>query len=148
MTLDYAQLKKILPQDCEFIGNRELVFNGLQSLYECTQDEITWIKPGVRNEKELINSTKASGIICSPESFQLYNGETPHKLFLLHHNPKQIFFKIVQYIYNSDLNKQSKTILNVFANPYSRNVFDHYNAKHAIYLNRHIPLYIDIYMMK
>jgi UDP-3-O-[3-hydroxymyristoyl] glucosamine N-acyltransferase len=109
MTLDYAQLKKILPQDCEFIGNRELVFNGLQSLYECAQDEITWIKPGVRNEKELINSTKASGIICSPDSFQLYNGETQHKLFLLHHNPKQIFFKIVQYIYNLDLNKQSQT---------------------------------------
>jgi len=111
MTLDYSQLKNILPEDCEFIGKNDLIFTGLQSIYECKQGEITWIKPGVRDEKSLLNSTQASCIICSPDSFRLYKGERSSKLFLIHKDPKNVFFKIIQFIYKSGLKINSESFI-------------------------------------
>ena len=107
MKVDYHLLKSILPNICEFKGNLELTFINIQSVYESNSNEITWIKNGVKNEVEIINNVSANGIICSPSSQKLFNGDINTKLFILHPNPKLIFQILTKFIYNSKYEKQN-----------------------------------------
>ncbi|MDG1841319.1 MAG: hypothetical protein P8I93_03115 [Crocinitomicaceae bacterium] len=106
MKLDYQLLKSILPNNCQFKGDFELLFNNIQSAYESKANEITWIKNGVKNEAELMNIVPANGIICAPSSQKLFNGDINTKLFIIHPNPKLIFQIITKFIYDSKFEKQ------------------------------------------
>jgi UDP-3-O-[3-hydroxymyristoyl] glucosamine N-acyltransferase len=108
MKIDIKILKEILNFDCEFIGNQNLILNGIQSIYECIDGDISWIKPGVKEEKKLINETKASCILCSPESYALYKGNLDNKLFIIYEDPKILYLYVNKFIddYNSSKTKE------------------------------------------
>ena len=65
MILNFELLKSILPLNCIFKGNKIIIFSGIQSVYECSENEITWVKPGVKSAKELINSTVRVTVMMS-----------------------------------------------------------------------------------
>jgi UDP-3-O-[3-hydroxymyristoyl] glucosamine N-acyltransferase len=107
MKLDNKSLKSILPNTCEFSGNIGLSFSNIQSAYESKTNEITWIKEGITNETEIINNVSATGIICSPKTKKLYNGDLNGNLFILHPNPKLIFQILTKFMYNLKYEKQN-----------------------------------------
>lgn len=100
MILNFELLKSILPLNCIFKGNKIIIFSGIQSVYECSENEITWVKPGVKSAKELINSTVSKGIICNLETFHFFSGTFDNKLFIISENPQDVFYHLVNYIYN------------------------------------------------
>jgi UDP-3-O-[3-hydroxymyristoyl] glucosamine N-acyltransferase LpxD len=95
--LSFRQLKEILSDDCVFVGNAELEFTGIQSVYECQPGDVTWIKPGVRDEKNLINQTVATCILCNKDSFKFFTGNIDQKLFVLHDDPKILYLRITKF---------------------------------------------------
>ncbi len=98
MQITVDQLISIFGEDCKFIGNTSLVFNGIQSVYECKAGDITWIKPGVKDESSLINETVASCILCSPLSYSLFKGSTDNKLFVIYEDPKMLYLYVNKFI--------------------------------------------------
>jgi len=98
MQITFDHLTSIFGEDCQFEGNRTLVFKGIQSAYECQQGDITWIKPGVKDESGLINSISATCILCSPDSFKLYKGSLNDKLFVIHEDPKILYLYVNKFI--------------------------------------------------
>jgi UDP-3-O-[3-hydroxymyristoyl] glucosamine N-acyltransferase len=95
--LSFLHLKEILSDDCVFIGNDKLEFSGIQSVYESQLGDVTWIKPGVRDEKTLINQTDASCILCTKDSFEHFQGSLDQKLFVLHEDPKILYLCVTKF---------------------------------------------------
>ncbi len=99
MNIDFRTLKRIGPAGCRFVGNTKLSFRGIQSVYDSGKDDITWIKPGVRDEKKLVNTTGAGGIICTEGLFECFEGDLEKKLFILHENPKSVFSAVTKFVH-------------------------------------------------
>jgi UDP-3-O-[3-hydroxymyristoyl] glucosamine N-acyltransferase len=98
MEIDIRVIESLTAVNCELAGNKNAVFTGMQSIQEATAEDISWIKPGHPDNQQLINSTKAGGIICNRATFEVFNGSTSGKLFIITDDPKRIFVTFVQYI--------------------------------------------------
>lgn len=101
--INYHHLQSIFGEDCRFVGNKKLIFNKIQSIYECEKGNITWVKPGVKDEEILINKTNATCILCNEDSFNVYKGDFEEKLFVIHEDPKLLYLYINKFI--EDLNE-------------------------------------------
>jgi UDP-3-O-[3-hydroxymyristoyl] glucosamine N-acyltransferase LpxD len=109
--IDFNQLKAIFADDCVFYGNNKLKFNKIQSVYESEEGNITWIKPGVKDEGYLINNTKASCILCSLESYQMYKGSLDNKFFVVHNDPKMLYLYVNKFLTDLYSPKQVKSFI-------------------------------------
>jgi UDP-3-O-[3-hydroxymyristoyl] glucosamine N-acyltransferase len=98
MELDIEKLEQTLSENCIFIGNKDLVFKKVNSVYESTEGEITWIKQGISEDEKLINNTKASCIICHEDTFMHYKGITTNRLFIISKTPKLEYFRLLKYV--------------------------------------------------
>ncbi len=96
--INYQHLQSIFGEDCKFIGNKELIFDKIQSIYECEEGNITWVKPAVKDEEVLINQTKATCILCSEESYNKFKGNIDNKLFVIHEDPKMLYLYMNKFI--------------------------------------------------
>lgn len=100
MEISINEIKTIVDRSCKIAGNDCLIFSGMQSIHEANNRMITWIKPGVENAKNIINTTLASGIICDQPTFDLYSGNLNDKLFIISDHPKATFVAFVKFINN------------------------------------------------
>lgn len=105
MQIELNKLKELLSNGVKIEGTKPSIFTGIQSIYEVENGEITWIKEGVKGEKDIINETKASGIICAPSTYAMFNGNKEDKVFFVTNEPKGTFVKVIQEISNSKSKK-------------------------------------------
>jgi len=109
--ITFKVLKSILSKDCVFLGNKELIFKGVNSIYESNIGEISWIKQGVKDEDKLINLSKASCIVCSRETYNKYNQDLKDKLFVISKDPKYNFVKILNYLEVQNNNSNNEFLI-------------------------------------
>lgn len=102
MILDLDMLQTVIPKECKFIGNKDLKFIRVNSIYEVKVGEISWIKPMVKNEENLLNNTLASAIICTKESFEKYQGSLEKILFIIHPDPEEVYVRILDGFFKVD----------------------------------------------
>jgi UDP-3-O-[3-hydroxymyristoyl] glucosamine N-acyltransferase len=96
--ITFNDLQLILKENCTIYGNKELLFNGVNTIYDSVNGDISWVKPGVKDEYKLINETKASCIVCSNETYKKFNQQSENKLFIISEDPKLIFVKILKFL--------------------------------------------------
>lgn len=96
--INFEILTKVLGNSCEYRGNNDLFFDKFKQIEESEGDAISWIKPGIKNSFEIINSIKSTGIICDFETFELYKGSLNNKLFIITNDPKEAFVRLLVYI--------------------------------------------------
>ncbi len=101
LAIDFDTLRQAMGPECEFIGNKTIICSGMSPVTEAAAGDITWIKPGLSDEAELINRTGASCILCSPGTFRLYSGSVEDKLFVIHDDPKLLSLWMSRYIMRS-----------------------------------------------
>lgn len=109
MLLDIAVLKEVFSVDCIYAGNENLKFEGINSVYDAVNGQITWIKPNVKDIEEVLSNTKASCIICNEETFNLSNKESG-RLYVIAKSPKLEYFKLLKHIRNSTYKKPLSAI--------------------------------------
>jgi len=107
--INYNYLKTVIGEDCDFVGNKNLIFSKLQSIFESVEGDITWIKPGINNEELIINQTNASCLISTKESFQKFKKNKNDKLFIICEEPKRVFVKLLKHFDSLDRQKTEGT---------------------------------------
>ncbi len=111
LNITYKDLQVLFSEDCLFYGNKNLTFSGIQSVYECKEGDITWIKPGVKDEVTLINVTKATCILCTPSSYLLFKGSIEDKLFVVYEDAKILYLYVNKYILDITTAKQKGSFI-------------------------------------
>ncbi len=110
MEINILVIDSLIGEHCRLVGNRNIVFNGMHSIEEATLQDIIWIKSGRADYKQLINSTKAGGVICDEFTFDSFEGDFNNKLFIITKDPKSIFVAFVRYI-STQLNSKSEYLI-------------------------------------
>ena len=103
--IDINRIQEILSNQITFKGNKTFTFNGIQAAQEAEEGYMTWIKPGGKYEKELVNSVEATGIICKESTLELFEGDLKNKLFILTDKPKYVFVKLLKEISENEHGK-------------------------------------------
>ena len=99
----------ILKTSCQYVGNRELEFDGFKPVMEAEKSHLSWIRPAVGKAAFFINNTRAGCIICNQETYGLYTGNADNILFVISNNPLHSFVKILNHF--EDMRKESETVL-------------------------------------
>jgi UDP-3-O-[3-hydroxymyristoyl] glucosamine N-acyltransferase len=95
------EILSILPKNYEIIGNRDLMFNSIDSIFEAKEGSLSWIRSDVPNIETLVNSTKATVIVCD-KSVHINEDLFSSKCFLRVEKPELAFLKIVKHLYRND----------------------------------------------
>ncbi len=111
LTINFQHLLSLFGEDCFFYGNKELVFNRIQSIYESEEGNITWVKPGVKDEAFLINETKATCILCNEDSYTKFKGNLELKLFVVHEDPKMLYLYVNKFIEDLSYKREQKSFI-------------------------------------
>jgi UDP-3-O-[3-hydroxymyristoyl] glucosamine N-acyltransferase LpxD len=109
--INFQHLLSLFGEDCLFYGNKNLIFNRIQSIYDSEDGNITWVKPGVKDEDILINETKATCILCNEASFNKYKGIIEHKLFVINDDPKKLYLFVNKFIEDLIYKKEQKSFI-------------------------------------
>ena len=94
MPIDLRIISDITDIPFELKGNEALILEDFKPVFEASGNDITWIRPGIKNAEELINETSAGCIICDEETFELYKGNG-EKLFVITSNPQIVFTRLI-----------------------------------------------------
>lgn len=105
-----ATIASLLGQQVRLAGPEDLVLTGMQSVQEASETDLVWIRPGVKNAGELVNTTKARGIICDENTQQLFTGDPKRTLFVITADPKTAFVTFVKYINDQQTEKTGPMI--------------------------------------
>ena len=94
------EIKKILSGHYDVYGNKSLIFDGFKPITEASNSHISWIRPGIKNAAELINTTSAGCVICNTEVFGQYKGDSGNILFIVSDTPHILFVKLLSHFYS------------------------------------------------
>lgn len=97
-TFTLNDIKTLLPNEFSIIGNEsDLFFTNITSIFEANEHSLTWLNPNRKDQKEILEKTKAKIIICN------FSTETYlcDKVFILVEKPKLIFLRIVELLFGS-----------------------------------------------
>ncbi|MCB0723888.1 MAG: hypothetical protein KDC73_04250 [Ignavibacteriae bacterium] len=94
MAIDIRILSDITDVPFQLKGNEALILEDFKPVFEASENDITWIRSGIKNASELINGTSAGCIVCDEDTFDLYK-ENEEKLFVITSNPQIVFARLI-----------------------------------------------------
>jgi UDP-3-O-[3-hydroxymyristoyl] glucosamine N-acyltransferase LpxD len=110
MKISIRDIQTLINGKSEIVGNLSAVFSGIQSVQDAERSDLIWIKPSIKETENIINSTKAGGIICDHVAYKLFRGNINDKLFIITDDPKSVYVAVVKFINDKIFPHKSATI--------------------------------------
>lgn len=101
-----ATIKKHLPLEFNILGNEEVTFDKVNSLFDAEENSLTWVRSSLPNSDKLIENCLSSVIICDknirPSEYSLSK-----KAFIITEKPDVTFLRLVKCLYKKEASPES-----------------------------------------
>lgn len=116
---ELGDIEKFLPLNYTIVGNRNVRFNSVDSLFEAKENSLTWIRGSLANANTIVNSCLSSVIICD-ENLELTDTLLEEKAFIIAENPAITFLRVVKSLYRKNYDIAPSVHPTAIVNSYAR----------------------------